>query len=275
MKDWFKTNLGLVIILLATLIYLFAVLSITDLSAYHALKLNEKGDLLAGIFSPLAFLWLVYGYLQQGQELKLNTQALTMQANELAISNSSLQTQCEELAESVRQQTELVLTAKEELRLTVTQHEQINKQELIQAQPYFHISDIKVKVIEVNETMDINISFKIKNSRTLCRSLFFLLSINEEALTYIPDNSTSFELLENSISNYVPAYVQSTIRGDITEYFNSEILLHFCYADAYDAFQEKKFKIKLINENPRVNLSNKTPTIYVYDSCSSVRQIFY
>lgn len=107
MKDWFKTNLGLLIILIATFIYLYVVISITDLSAYHALKLNEKGDLLAGIFSPLAFLWLVYGYLQQGQELKLNTQALTIQAEELAISNTSLKKQVEEMEKSVKAQQDM------------------------------------------------------------------------------------------------------------------------------------------------------------------------
>ena len=32
------------------------------------LKLNEIGDLSAGIFGPVAFLWLVLGYIQQGKE---------------------------------------------------------------------------------------------------------------------------------------------------------------------------------------------------------------
>lgn len=44
---------------------------------------NEWGDYLAGMFSPLALLWLVLGYLQQGEELKLNTEALRLQAEEL------------------------------------------------------------------------------------------------------------------------------------------------------------------------------------------------
>lgn len=44
---------------------------------------NEWGDYLAGIFAPLAFLWLVLGYMQQGEELKQNTEALRLQAEEL------------------------------------------------------------------------------------------------------------------------------------------------------------------------------------------------
>lgn len=59
-----------------------------------SLKLNEIGDLSAGIFGPVAFCWLVLGYVQQGRELKLSSQALA--------------TQAEELRASVAQQMELV-----------------------------------------------------------------------------------------------------------------------------------------------------------------------
>lgn len=57
---------------------------------------NEWGDYLAGMFAPLALLWLVLGYMQQGEELKLNTEALRLQA--------------EELRNSVEQQRQLVVT---------------------------------------------------------------------------------------------------------------------------------------------------------------------
>lgn len=53
--------------------------------AFLCLKLNELGDFLAGTFGPIAFLWLVLGFLQQGRELRL---------------------QAEELRNSVQQQTE-------------------------------------------------------------------------------------------------------------------------------------------------------------------------
>jgi len=47
------------------------------------LALNSIGDFLAGVFGPIAFLWLVLGYRQQGRELKLSSEALRMQADEL------------------------------------------------------------------------------------------------------------------------------------------------------------------------------------------------
>lgn len=48
-----------------------------------SMKLNELGDFLPGTMSPLAFLWLIAGYRQQGEELKQNTEALLLQRREL------------------------------------------------------------------------------------------------------------------------------------------------------------------------------------------------
>lgn len=52
-------------------------------SELSAMSPNAWGDFFAGCFAPLAFLWLVLGYLQQGEELRLSTEALRLQADEL------------------------------------------------------------------------------------------------------------------------------------------------------------------------------------------------
>lgn len=44
---------------------------------------NALGDFLAGVFAPLAFLWLVLGFTQQGVELRNNGKALLLQGEEL------------------------------------------------------------------------------------------------------------------------------------------------------------------------------------------------
>ncbi|HEN8706763.1 TPA: hypothetical protein U8209_003247 [Pseudomonas putida] len=59
----------------------------------HLLKtmeLNAVGDFFAGVFGPLAILWLVLGFFQQGIELRQGTAALNLQAREL---NSSVEQQ--------------------------------------------------------------------------------------------------------------------------------------------------------------------------------------
>jgi len=63
--------------------------------------LSEQGDFFAGFFAPLAFLWLVIGYLQQGDELRQSTEALKLQAKELK--------------HSVEQQTLLVAASRKQI----------------------------------------------------------------------------------------------------------------------------------------------------------------
>ncbi|MBT9462528.1 hypothetical protein [Hydrogenophaga sp.] len=73
---------------------------------------NELGDALAGAASPLAFLWLVLGYLQQGEELRQNTTALNLQVKELQASVD----QQRALVETTQRQHEFELAREEERR---------------------------------------------------------------------------------------------------------------------------------------------------------------
>lgn len=68
-----------------TLTYLVIVVVVTwgRVDTLMTMPLNEVGDFLAGAFGPVAFLWLVFGFLQQGDELRQGTKALELQASEL------------------------------------------------------------------------------------------------------------------------------------------------------------------------------------------------
>lgn len=71
--------------ILGTVVYLIIITGTVafKFEKFLALELNELGDFLAGAFGPIAFLWLVLGFLQQGRELKLSSEALQLQAEEL------------------------------------------------------------------------------------------------------------------------------------------------------------------------------------------------
>ena len=96
-------------------------------SIAQAMKPNEWGDFFAGFFAPLAFLWLVLGYLQQGDELQLSTKVLQLQA--------------EELKNSVEQQRELVEVTRQQLNgeREALHLERLARQEA--AKPLFVISN--------------------------------------------------------------------------------------------------------------------------------------
>ena len=56
-------------------------------------NLNELGDFLAGFFTPLAFGWLVYGYLLQSKELRLQREELALTRDQLGQQTELLQEQ--------------------------------------------------------------------------------------------------------------------------------------------------------------------------------------
>ena len=69
------------------------------------MPLNEFGDFFAGVFGPLTLFWLILGYVQQQKELKQNTNALELQA--------------EEFKKSVEQHKELVAATREQVQADI------------------------------------------------------------------------------------------------------------------------------------------------------------
>jgi hypothetical protein len=78
-------------------ILFWSILLYLDWSNASKMAFNGWGDFFAGVSAPLAFLWLVIGYFQQGEELGQNTKALEQQER-------ALQLQVDELKQSVEQQ---------------------------------------------------------------------------------------------------------------------------------------------------------------------------
>ena len=107
------------------------------------MKPNEVGDFLAGVFGPVAILWLILGFFQQGEELRQNTKALELQA--------------EELRHSVEQQKSLVEATQEQVKAQAEEIEQQRKKIVADAQPVFafdlrkgeKVGDIFIFVYEV------------------------------------------------------------------------------------------------------------------------------
>ena len=90
---------------IVTVVYLFGMIAYFAVmqGAIREMEPNGFGDLLAGTFAPLAFLGLVLGFFQQGDELRHSSHALWLQS--------------QELANSVEQQRQLVEVTREELLL--------------------------------------------------------------------------------------------------------------------------------------------------------------
>ena len=81
-----------------------------------SMELNAVGDFIAGTVSPIAFLWLILGYFQQGEELQQNTFALKMQADQLRL--------------AVDEYKQLVAATSRQASLLETEHKERREQEL-------------------------------------------------------------------------------------------------------------------------------------------------
>ena len=98
----------------------FIVLLFVKRAELGNLTLNEWGDFLAGFAAPLAFVWLVAGYLQQGRELQLNTAALKEQQAELRLqveATKQLSEHANRQAESSEKMAEVAMAEMESLKL--------------------------------------------------------------------------------------------------------------------------------------------------------------
>lgn len=99
-------------------------------STLTELPLNNWGDFFAGSVAPLAFFWLVLGYVQQGEELRLNTEALKAQQEEL-------RRQVQETA-ALAAHAERQAAASEQLALaTLSEAKRAELRELVESQPIF------------------------------------------------------------------------------------------------------------------------------------------
>ena len=84
------------IIVGVSILYIAVILLLRGNDAWELLKvgnLNELGDFLAGLFTPLFFLLLVYGYFLQSKELRLQREELSLTRKQLGKQTELLQEQ--------------------------------------------------------------------------------------------------------------------------------------------------------------------------------------
>ena len=87
---------GICVMSTLSILYIAAILFFRGNDAWQLLRagnLNELGDFLAGFFTPLAFGWLVYGYLLQSKELRLQREELALTRDQLGKQTKLLQEQ--------------------------------------------------------------------------------------------------------------------------------------------------------------------------------------
>ncbi|HHG3069410.1 hypothetical protein HYO50_22620 [Vibrio parahaemolyticus] len=186
-----------------------------------SMQLNEIGDFFAGIFGPVAFLWLVLGFLQQGKELQQSTKALELQATELN--------------QSVEQQRELVEVTRAQLEAERLAIELENERRAHAAKPDFLI----ISRGATHSGGKSSYTFGIKNAGNTATRIKTEFSEN------MSEQSTpSFHVLEKNQE----AKITLSFSGPIPD----ESLLKITYLDMLGKYGQSSFKItKETNESSR------------------------
>ena len=126
MRRLTKFGLGLT----AAWISIFGIVVICNVAAVGQMTLNAWGDFLAGASAPLALLWLVIGYFQQGKELRINTKALEAQQKELHL-------QVKETANLAKNSERQAMAAELLAQISKSEHDRDEFQKILDAQPDF------------------------------------------------------------------------------------------------------------------------------------------
>lgn len=177
----------------------FAVAIWINLNEAMILTLNEWGDFLAGSFAPLAFLWLVIGYFQQGRELRLSREALIMQAAELK--------------NSVVQQEQLVLVTREEIEVAKGEYLRKVTAEKKLAQPLFLLkSSFSSAKDENNKIIGIDIG---NFGRAILDVRISLIALRNEIRIDIDSCYDRFEKWDHESVKYVQLLVASSCVGNV------------------------------------------------------------
>lgn len=220
---------------------LIIIFALADLPKFKEMNPNEWGDFWAGTFAPLAFLWLVFGYYQQGEELKQNTAALKLQYRELA--------------NSVEQQKLLVETTQADLELTKNKELRQISLDTIEAQPFFHFEKFDIYPSPSNQDGTSNgmlsLECLIKNSRAICRNVDIIIqNINRSVTSTTHLNYLDNDLeLNHKITLYLP-YGYEFVNND-----SFDIDIKIKYFDAYDEQQFQTIQLTISRDYSQENLS--------------------
>jgi hypothetical protein len=218
-----------IVLIYLCLILLYTLIFIKQSPTVTLLASNELGDFLAGVFAPLAFMFLYLGYRQQQEGLKQNTEVLRLQV--------------QELQENVKQQKLLQENSEENLALLKSKIESENKKELILAQPFFHISCKEFKEIENTDSLgwelEISNSGKIaRNVQVDTRKVGSIGFIN--ILTSVFKGDEVYKI--NIPTKHPDDFLQESDKQYISGYTENRMLVLIIKIDYLDEFYNKNYQ---------------------------------
>ncbi len=241
-KTWvfYKKWTFWVVVIYLSLVVIHTVCLIFSKGENRLLNSNELGDFLAGVFAPLAFLFLYLGYLQQGKELK--------------ISNEAFNKQCEELKNSVEQQSKLVSFQQQEIQA-----------KYFAAKPFLEINHVRYSFeVEGGNTILIDGVPEFQEPEEVLRLIFEIKNLGEVAkhITVTDSNKmiqldSTYEIKKDGTVTIV-CYVDVDYVEELIEQRAVEFYLVVKYSDIYGSKYRDLLVVKFFeydgHEDAQVNV---------------------
>lgn len=206
-------------------IILWTILLYYDRDSALKMTYNEWGDFFAGSFAPLAFLWLVIGYFQQGKELSQNTKALEQQ-------EQALQLQVNELKQSVEQQREIVNLTKQQIERELQKASELQKERIEALQPIIDY---------INNDGFQNIAGKVEYSFELRNSGYSVTSIELDM-----DDKNNYNLSPLKLTTWDRNKINRfTLKFSNTGQFPRYIKFSMNYLDGERIQRKQKFQLSV------------------------------
>lgn len=213
---WDKPIIQYSMFILVTLIYFWIICHFfnIDYAKLKELKPNDLGGFLSGAFAPLGFIFLILGYMQ-------NTQALKIQSEELKVSNESLKQQVEEMQKSVDAQQSMFNLAEQQFIESKAEKADLNKPKLtFVTSNYSYALDSRTP-----KASTFRFNLTIKNSGILIQNLivhsnFWSLLLNASGSLDYKIKDVSYPELGQHNQIYFLFYAQ----GEINQVLNNNTI---------------------------------------------------
>ncbi|PRY93952.1 hypothetical protein [Donghicola tyrosinivorans] len=138
---------------------------------YHAMAPNEWGDFFAGATGPLAFFWLILGYQQQGEQLRISNE-------ELHATASANADQAYAVERTSKSQERLEQNAEKQRQIMKLDFELRHKQAIQSARATIQIVDVRVHSAKIESSSNPKLG-PFSNTETLVD--FFIQSLGNTA----------------------------------------------------------------------------------------------
>jgi hypothetical protein len=195
-----------------------------SIGPYSPMSLNEWGDYLTGVLSPVALGWLVAAMLVQSSQLDLQAEQLGKQIEELELQRKELELQREEM--------------------------QLQRKEMEQARGVWKEQQAEQKrtadaYFEANKIAQRNLLFSLRENLTRSSENFAYLILKSRGYSakFDAEQLQSVRHLADSITNSIDRFSEVWAQDDIRLYKQSKLCR--LYVTRYTAFMEEATKQNL------------------------------